>query len=412
MPVNTYSRELTTGDRIKLYRQRKGLSQAALGGLIGRSEDWVSKVERGVIPVDKLSVLLEIARVLDIRELAELTGRSIALAPNGSPEHESVPAIRRALNTISSRLGADLPGDPLTPDELTQRVGEAWHAYEYDVNRYAVVGPQLPTLLAEAHYAARNATPDDEGTVARAVISLYHLLQVFLRRVGEPTLSRVAADRALQLADQTGDPVLLGASAWNMALVLTSTGDVAESADLARSAMEVTEPGDDASPELLSVHGALHLAAAVATMRDNRPSAAWDLLHDADHVARRAGVDRNDWRTAFGPTNVAMHGVHLAGEEGDAAEALRLADTIEPDSPVLPLERRTRYLVEVMNANRLKQDDYATLYMIGRIRKTSPEEVKFFPLVREAVRDLLKRERPAYRAELRDHAAHVGVLAG
>ncbi|MFD5231031.1 multiprotein-bridging factor 1 family protein [Streptomyces qaidamensis] len=410
--MNTFSRELTTGDRIKLYRKRKGLSQAALGGLIGRSEDWVSKVERGVIPVDKLSVLLEISRVLDIRELTELTGRNIELTPNGSPEHESVPAIRRALNTISSRLGADLPGTPLTADELNTRVDEAWHSYEHDVDRYAVVGPQLPTLLAEAHYASRHVASDDEYQVTRALISLYHLLQVFLRRIGEPTLSRVAADRALQLADQSGEPVLVGASAWNMALVLTSTGDVAESADLARSAMEITTPGDDASPELLSVHGALHLAAAVATMRDNRPSAAWDLLHDADRVARRATVDRNDWRTAFGPTNVAMHGVHLAGEEGDAAEALRLADTIDDDNPVLPLERRTRYLVEVMNANRLRQDDYATLYMIGRIRKTSPEEVKFFPLVREAVRDLLKRERPSYRRELRDHAAHVGVLAG
>ncbi|MEV0657165.1 helix-turn-helix transcriptional regulator [Streptomyces sp. NPDC050395] len=409
--MHQLTRDLTTGDRIRLYRQRKGLSQAALGGLIGRSEDWVSKVERGVIPVDKLSVLLEISRVLDIRELAELTGRSIALSPNGSPEHESVPAIRRALGTITSRLGADLPGDPLTAAELAERVDEAWHAYEHHVDRYAVVGPQLPLLLAEAHYATRNAAPEDEQAVARAVISLYHLLQVFLRRVGEQGLSRVAADRALNLADQSGNPELLGASAWNLALVLTSTGDVAESADLARMAMEITTPGDDASPELLSVHGALHLAAAVATMRDGRAAAAWDLLHDAERVARRAGVDRNDWRTAFGPTNVMMHGVHLAGEEGDATEALRLADTIEDDNPVLPLERRTRYLVEVMNANRLKQDDYATLYMIGRIRKTSPEEVKFFPLVREAVRDLLRRERPAYRTELRDHAAHVGVLA-
>ncbi|MEW2573662.1 helix-turn-helix transcriptional regulator [Streptomyces sp. NPDC047070] len=408
--MNTFTRELTTGDRIKLYRQRKGLSQAALGGLIGRSEDWVSKVERGVIPVDKLSVLLELARVLDIRELAELTGRSIALMP-GSPEHESVPAIRRAMNMMPSRLGADLPGDPLTADELAQRVADAWHSYEHDVDRYAVVGPQLPQLLAEAHYASRNAAGPDELTVARSVISLYHLLQVFLRRVGEQSLSRVAADRALHLADQLGDPVLVGASAWNLALVLTSTGDVAESVELSRAALEITAPGDDASPELLSVHGALHLTAAVATMREGRATAAWDLLHEAERVAQRAGVDRNDWRTAFGPTNVQMHGVHLAGEEGDASEALRIADTIDDDNPVLPLERRTRYLVEVMNANRLKQDDYATLYMIGRIRKTSPEEVKFFPLVREAVRDLLKRERPAYRAELRDHAAHVGVLA-
>lgn len=36
------------GDRIAAYRKRRGLSQAALAGLVGRSESWLSQVERGV----------------------------------------------------------------------------------------------------------------------------------------------------------------------------------------------------------------------------------------------------------------------------------------------------------------------------------------------------------------------------
>ena len=49
----------TTGQRIATHRRRRGLSQAALPGLVGRSESWLSQVERGVRSVDRLSVLLD-----------------------------------------------------------------------------------------------------------------------------------------------------------------------------------------------------------------------------------------------------------------------------------------------------------------------------------------------------------------
>jgi transcriptional regulator with XRE-family HTH domain len=37
-----------TGERIAYHRKRLGLSQVEFAGLIGRSESWVSQVERGV----------------------------------------------------------------------------------------------------------------------------------------------------------------------------------------------------------------------------------------------------------------------------------------------------------------------------------------------------------------------------
>ncbi|MGC0415435.1 helix-turn-helix domain-containing protein [Embleya sp. AB8] len=401
--------ELSIGDRIRIHRTRKGISQSVLGGLIGRSEDWVSRVERGVLPIDRLSLLLEIMRVLGVRELTDLTGRALALTPGDSLEHPSVPAIRAAINSLPSALGQNLPGDPLTAQQLAERVDEIWMTYEQDVDRYALVGPVLPNLLHEANLTLRRSRGDEETRAVVALVSLYHLLQIYLRRVGEPELARVVADRALMLAESTGDPVLSAASAWNLCSVLTVRGHVAESLDLARSAMDAYAPGEDATAEHVSVYGALHLAAVIAAVRGSNAPAAWDHLRAADEVARRNGEDRNDWRTSFGPCNVAMHGVHLAAEEGDAAEALRLADHVEVN-PILPLERRTRYRVEVMASHRLKRDDLGTLFVLQQIATESPEEVRFFPLVRDAVRDLLKRERPTYRAELRSLAAQVGVL--
>jgi transcriptional regulator with XRE-family HTH domain len=52
-------------------RRSRGLSQTALAGLVGRSESWLSQVERGLRPVDRLSVLAELARVLRV-DLATL----------------------------------------------------------------------------------------------------------------------------------------------------------------------------------------------------------------------------------------------------------------------------------------------------------------------------------------------------
>ncbi|MFI1607867.1 helix-turn-helix domain-containing protein [Streptomyces griseofuscus] len=403
---------MTTGELIKYYRTKSGKTQAAVAGLVGRSEDWLSKVERNVIKLDSISMLFAIARELGLDNVADLVGPAFDLSLAGSGEHPSVPGIRRTLNTPPSLLGTGLPGDALTAPQLAERVTEAWGIYETQTERYAPVGEMLPGLLAESYATLRQTTGEDDLEATRALVSLLHLHQVFLRRVGERKLSLRAADRAMQISDETGDPALIAAAAWNVCGILTSSGEVADSLELARRTIAHCRPGDDASPEHLSAYGALHLAAVIAAVRDSKAPTAWDLLHEADRVAARLGRDANLFHTSFGPTNVRMHGVHLAAEEGDVAEALHLADAVTiPADGVLPLERTTRYLVEVMHANRVSGDQYATLHMLRQIMEASPEEIKYFPLVREAVQSLLKRPRPHMHTELHRIAEHVGVLA-
>jgi transcriptional regulator with XRE-family HTH domain len=47
------------------------MSQAVLAGLVGRSESWLSQVERGLRQVDGHSVLMSLAEVLRV-DVAEL----------------------------------------------------------------------------------------------------------------------------------------------------------------------------------------------------------------------------------------------------------------------------------------------------------------------------------------------------
>ncbi|MER5572360.1 helix-turn-helix domain-containing protein [Streptomyces massasporeus] len=399
----------TIGERVKYFRERRGLSQKGLGELIGRSENWVYKVEHGQIPIDKLSLLFDLTRVLRCT-VEDLTGGFLSGIGAGlDTEHEHVPEIRSALSLPSSLLPTSLGA--ISVQDFKAAVDDAWEVYETQAkNRYQDVGARLPHLLRQGHAALRDATGEDEQVALRQLISVYGLHQIWLRRVGEPTLARIAADRGLSLADNTGDPALMAAAAWNLSCVLTSVGEVQDSVELARQTIASCAPTDDSPAEHWSAYGALHLQAAVAAVRAAKGPAAWDLYRGAKKAAARVGSDRNDWHTCFGPTNVAMHEVHLTAEEGNASEALRVADTVEIN-PDLPLERRTRYLIEVMNCNRVQRDDYATVHVLTKLKEQSPEEIVFSPLVREAVTDLLKREKPLFRDDLRAVASHIGIAA-
>lgn len=416
-PTSQSSTGTPIGERIAFFRARRGMTQRTLGALVQRSEDWVSKVERGALPVSSFSKVVDLAQALGIKNLQDLTGHPLALTPDDSPEHLAVAAIGSAMAALPATRGDAVPGRTLTVEALSAQVSDAWHIYDHDKARYARLGPVLPDLLGQAHRTARTADGQDAALATRTLIEVYHLLQVYLKRLGEPELARLAADRALTLATDTGDLVLMGASAWNLGAIMVNRGEGDLALDLARQMISLMTPiPDDASPEYVSVYGALHLVAVIACARDGnasndgRSARCWDLLRDAERVAARMPEDRNDFRTSFGPTNVKMHAVHLAGEEGDPTAALRWADDVDITSGSLPLERTTRYLIEVMGANRLQRDDWATLHMLQKIEAQSPEEIKYFPVAREAIRDLLKRERTIYKVELRALATRVGVI--
>src|SRR3954453_9325458 len=95
------------GERIAAYRRRRGLSQTALAGLIGRSESWLSQVERGVRSVDRMSTLLDMARVLHV-DVESLTGRPWQYAPNGGSTPADLSEVRSYFARYDNLLGEDI----------------------------------------------------------------------------------------------------------------------------------------------------------------------------------------------------------------------------------------------------------------------------------------------------------------
>jgi transcriptional regulator with XRE-family HTH domain len=88
---------LPIGQRVKLLRERAGMSRPVLAGLVGKSPEWVKSVEMGRILSPRPAVLAQLAKALKVPVqtlIAEVD--QVVLAPG--PGHPALPAVRDALN--------------------------------------------------------------------------------------------------------------------------------------------------------------------------------------------------------------------------------------------------------------------------------------------------------------------------
>jgi transcriptional regulator with XRE-family HTH domain len=91
------------GPQIARARRRRGLSQAVLAGLVGRSESWLSQVERGKRAIDSHSVLVRLAEVLCV-DIEELTGSGDG-DEQGWRVHPAASLIEQAMMAAPWRIG-------------------------------------------------------------------------------------------------------------------------------------------------------------------------------------------------------------------------------------------------------------------------------------------------------------------
>jgi transcriptional regulator with XRE-family HTH domain len=322
--------DLAMSDRIQLWRNRAGLTQEEAAGLAGVSLSLWRKWESGARAVARFGQLVDIAQALRVDDLRELTGQPYALGPGGQPRHEAVGPLRAAL---ARHPALSRPSEPPDLDRLEARVRRAWSAAQAASPwRYAETGAVLPDLVLDVEAAMRGYTdrPDHDRAV-RAAGGVYLLARAWAKWVGEHDLALQSAERCLAAADRGTDPGLLGAAAWNMAQALSTRGEAEDARTVVDDALEIlagdVEP-DEAPVDLISSWGALHLIGMVAAVRLDDRSGARQMLRGAAQAAARLRDDRNDWWTAFGPTNVAIHRVSYAVELGHSRTAVKGAASL------------------------------------------------------------------------------------
>ncbi|MEO6082549.1 MAG: helix-turn-helix transcriptional regulator, partial [Umezawaea sp.] len=327
--------ETMIGDRIRHFRGRH-TTQQDLATRAGVSVDVIRKLEQGRRGTS-ITTLHKIARALDV-------DTSVLLA-KGQPVPSDVPnagvvAIRYALTSVDDLLG-EIDGEALSIGEARRTVQYAWGAYWG--GRYELLASVLPTALSQVratvHAASTTERPEANDLMAR----LYWVTGCALVHMGQPDSAYLAIRMALTASQGADDALLHATLRGSVAWQLLVQGRYDESIRVSTSTAASIEPVGDVPPEHLSAFGSLLITSATAAGRARRVDEARSLMQTAAEVADRIGHDRDDYETAFGPSQVVMQTVDVHVVTENYTDALTVARKMPRDAG-LPLASSARHL--------------------------------------------------------------------
>ncbi|AUH41208.1 helix-turn-helix domain-containing protein [Streptomyces sp. CMB-StM0423] len=381
------------GRRIAYWRERRRLTQADFGALMGQSRRWVQDLESGARQADpRLSVLESAAHVLQVR-------MDVLLADE--PNAECIDAvelatIRVTLQRYDVLTGSPDPGlrPPLAPGELRRRVAHGWAAFQ--VGHFASLGRVVPELLIEANRAAAQLEGDDQRAAFRALSMTLQLIEAAGIKYGDTELAMTAAHRAVTAAERSENALIVGSAARRMSEAMTHHGQAPAAAAFAVAAadrLERTVPQRD--DDGLSVLGMLYLKAAMAAaaaIANDTPTAVAATPELFDRAAEHAdclGRDDNRLWTAYGPTNVALHRVAAHVQLSEGADAIAVSETIPAAArDALPRERRAHFLTDLALAyGQAGRREKAVDTLLAAEREAA-EEVTCRPRTKQLVENL------------------------
>lgn len=379
------------GERIAFYRQRRGYTQSQLAGLVGRSTDWLSKIERGDRQIRRVDLLTEVAAALRVT-LGDLMGQPVLLEDD--QERDNIPAIRDALmapGRLSRVLFATTDAPPPDLRQAEQLVEFLWS--DYQRGRIAEVVDRLPRLIRTVQQledGVRDVGDDARRRSWAASARTHHLAATTLSKVGEADLSWIAAERAMKAADEADDPLVLASAARAATHALLAVGRYDDALSLGETAARWLDPQVAAGdPNALSLLGMLHLRTAVAAARRQDRQSAEELLGHAERSAVRLGEDGNYWQTGFGPTNVELHRLSAGLDLGDMTWVARRGENV--DVGHLPVERQVTHMIDRARALSYLARDEDALGLLLDAERAAPALVRHSAVVRETVKTMHKR---------------------
>ncbi|MEV7524900.1 helix-turn-helix transcriptional regulator [Streptomyces sp. NPDC091371] len=381
------------GARVADLRKQKGMTQGELAAAIGRTASWLSQVERGVQPVNRLDVL---------RLLADGLGVPLqALQPDAPPVVEAVPAPEAETNDLDQArlvlsghsapdvlLGLRQDFRPDTMPDLRTSVDRIWELTHS--GQFAELSASIGPLVSRLERGVRTAADECVRELHELLATTYQALAAAFVRQNEADAAWVAADRAIREAELSGDPLGVFAGIYRLCHVfvrLKHLDQAEHAAATAVSALQHHVEGNEPTPQHLSVLGSLHLMLALVHARAGERSSARQQIEAARTVGRRLGEDRNDFNLEFGPTNVEIQAVSTAVDLGDAGEALDLAEGLRSDG--LSSERQARLLLDVGRAHAQRRQYAESLHCLLRAEELAPEMIHTHVAARAVVRDLV-----------------------
>lgn len=383
------------GRRVQKTRKELGRTQENLADSLGKTSSWMSQVERGVQPVQRMDLLQQIADELGVTvqylrpsALGEVGGASQTPAPlslsNDLDETRRLISGHPALRTLLPGPG-DQDATTRAVELLRTDVDDLWELTH--AGHLAQVSALTLELLPELERTVRTAAEDQRGELYLLLSRTYQALSAAFVRQGEADAAWVAADRAVFAAERSGDPLHVCASVFRMVQAFVRLRSLGQAEHAARTAIDALRGQGGDSPPALSVLGSLHLALALVHARAGSRTEAKQEIGKARVIAGRLGENRNDFNLEFGPVNVEIQAVSTAVDLGDAGEALDVG--LDIDANDLSPERQARLLMDLGRAHAQRRHGGEALDCLLRAETIEPEMIQTHQAARAAIRELV-----------------------
>jgi transcriptional regulator with XRE-family HTH domain len=174
------------------------MPQEILAGLVGRTGDWLGKVENNRIALDRLSMIQLLAEALDI-PLAELLTEQAAKNSTRKMSTDGVSALCAALTDYTQLTPTRTTvTEPPSLARLERELISVFEAYQTSRLNFAV--SQLRLVLANALSATRGYDGAERRRAHELLALTYQGTATVLAKLGKPDLAWMAAERGFSLA--------------------------------------------------------------------------------------------------------------------------------------------------------------------------------------------------------------------
>ncbi|WP_081895347.1 helix-turn-helix domain-containing protein [Actinoalloteichus caeruleus] len=392
------------GTRIRKIRHWRGMTASSVAGLARISRSYLSRIELGNRAVSSRSVLEAIAKALRVAPSALTTDPHQTIRRNDVPGHDALQSVDAALTDWwPGELPEDTAPRPVTElADAVRRLNTLRHACDYPAMANLVPGLTRELLV---HYASG----PHRRQAGHWLVDVYQACMYAAKSLYGVGLLALAYGHVERIADDLEDVQLRGVSYWMRGQAFGPGRRARQATYSARAAADL-EP-HIGEPGVLEAYGQVHLNAALGAVASGQPDLGEAHLREARDAAARVPGDGSPWAGLwFGPTNVAIWDLVLAGERRDVGRVERIGPTVHIDAVPYP-GRKAEFYMEwgrALVSERRSRD--RGLSLILKAEKLAPHRVRNHPLVRDAVGSLIVQARKdAGGGELPGLAMRMGI---
>jgi transcriptional regulator with XRE-family HTH domain len=391
------------GRRARRARLRIGMTQADLAAALGKTQGWVSKMERGHIELDRVGLLNLLASELHVHP-NDLIGRPYNSSPAENQWQVAAASILREFRRYD--LAPVFDGTPRPARQLWQETTRLHRLRDAAAN--VAIMEVLPDLLREARALAEVSTGHEREEAFAIYAVCCKFAHTAAHALGHPELIAMACERAARSARQSGDPLMPAVADWMRVWDMWATADWNDAVALSDKAINsVQRAYDEGEPLAVRAWGSLQLRAAVSAARAGRRAEAEDRIDHAraaaDRMAEYTGPPAYDRHSlTFSAGNVQIHAISVAVEMHEQRKALSINRCTAPTLIAsLPNSRQGHHHMDLARAWLWDGNRDMALQELETAERVAPQLIRNHPIARSTLRSIVYAERATTREKLR-----------